>query len=212
MDDPYRLVSRVYDAVFDPMNRGLRAIGFDLLPPLPGMEVLDIGCGTGLQLERYQEGGARVHGVDPSPSMLAKARDRLGPSADLQQVDGTHLPYADDRFDVVLLTLVLHELDPPVRRAVLKEAGRVVKPEGRILIIDYHPAPRHTWKGRRTKTVITTAEILAGRRHFRNYRRYLAEGGLQPLWSEAGLVSSKRILVGGGNFAVHLLRRGREGA
>ncbi len=68
--DAYRHVARWYDRIFGGMNAGLRGIGLKMFPPREGMEVLDVGCGTGIQLAGYQHAGCRVTGIDTSPAML----------------------------------------------------------------------------------------------------------------------------------------------
>jgi len=52
--DAYRRVARWYDSIFGRLNAGLRGLGLKMLPPREGMDVLDVGCGTGIQLASYQ--------------------------------------------------------------------------------------------------------------------------------------------------------------
>ncbi len=66
--------------------------------------------------------------------------------------------------------LVIHEMEHPIRLAVLDEIKRVLKPDGRILLIDFDPGPVEFFEGWRTKAIILLSEIAAGREHFRNYR------------------------------------------
>ena len=53
--DAYRHVARWYDRMFGGMHAGLRGIGLKMFPPREGMEVLDAGCGTGIQLAAYRK-------------------------------------------------------------------------------------------------------------------------------------------------------------
>ena len=131
-NDPYRRVAHWYDTLFQPMNAALLSIGLKLYPPAADMKVLDVGCGTGAQLARYQKAGCEVYGIDPSPSMLTIAQKRLGENAELCLGSAVQMPFADNMFDLVTATLVLHELEPTVRDAVLTEMGRVVKKNGRL--------------------------------------------------------------------------------
>ena len=81
--DNYRRLARWQDAALEPLNAPLRDIAVGMVSPRPGMRVLDVGCGTGTQLARYVAAGCLVAGVDVSPAMLGRARERLGESADL---------------------------------------------------------------------------------------------------------------------------------
>jgi ubiquinone/menaquinone biosynthesis C-methylase UbiE len=169
------------------------------------MKVLDIGCGTGAQLVQYQKVMCQVFGVDMSPSMLKRAKLKLGERADIRQADATKLPFPDNHFDMVLLTTVLHEMAPLVRLRVLNEARRVLKESGRILIIDFHPGPLKGVKGRIIKIVINIAELFAGREHFKNSRQYLASGGIPALIDECKLEIEDYKIVSRGNFGIFVV-------
>ena len=120
--DAYRRAARRYDQLFGRLNAGLRGLALKMFPPREGMDVLDVGCGTGLQLAGYQQARCHVSGIDASPAMLTVARRRLGDNASLQLGDATRLPYPDRAFDLVLASTVLHEMSPAARRAA---AGRI---------------------------------------------------------------------------------------
>lgn len=144
---------RVYDLLVLLLTRGRdRAYREDLLnlaSVAPGDRVLDIGCGTGTQAiatwRRTQPGGSVV-GVDISRNMLAvacgKAR-RAGFDIAFQHADAAQLPFEDDRFDVVTITTVLHMVPESRHRLSLREASRVLRRGGRLLLIDYAGDPGH---------------------------------------------------------------------
>ena len=100
---------------------------------------LDIGTGTGRMLELLAPYVARGVGVDESQEMLSIARDRLKdvPHCQLRLGDVYRLPFPDHEFDAALFHQVLHYLDDPA--AALREASRVLRPGGRMLIIDFAP-------------------------------------------------------------------------
>ena len=203
--DAYKRIAKRYDALFEPLNSGLRAIGMRMYPPTEGMSVLDVGCGTGIHLERYQKAGCNVSGIDQSPAMLHVARNRLGEAANLYEGDASKMPYADNEFDLIIMTNVLHEMPVAVRSAVIAEEKRVLKEDGRILLIDFHPGPIRPLKGWLYKSIITFAEIGAGREHFKNYRDFIANNGLPELILNHGLSVDKEKIVSGGNIALFLL-------
>lgn len=208
--DPYKIISRFYDRVFEPLNRGLRAIGIKMFPPNKTTKVLDVGCGTGAHLELYQKMGCEVFGIDLSPSMIQLARLKLGEAASLYLGDASNMPFSDKTFDIIIISTVLHEMPPPVRSAVIGESKRVLAENGRILLIDFHPGPIKPLKGWISKCIIGLAERFAGGEHFRNYRDFMANHGLVGLISVHGLEVDKRKIVSGGNIAIFLLRKSGE--
>lgn len=99
----------------------------------PGMEVLEVGCGTGRTACRIARLGCKVKAVDSHPLMLAKARKRMeaeGVQVDWVQGDITSLPFADNRFDRIVVESVTIFTDAP--RAIA-EYFRVLKPGGLLL-------------------------------------------------------------------------------
>lgn len=100
--------------------------------------VLDVGCGTGVLtrvLARRSDVGDIV-GVDPAPSLLAKARELASalPNVAFQEADGRNLPFADAIFDVVVFDSTLSHVPEPER--ALAEAYRVLRPAGWLAAFD----------------------------------------------------------------------------
>ena len=103
-----------------------------------GLEVLDAGCGSGPLAEALRAKGAVVSGFDLSPAMVELARDRLGEDADVRVADlGAPLPYPDDTFDLVVVSLALHYVEDWA--SALTELRRVLKPGGRLTVSIIHP-------------------------------------------------------------------------
>ena len=104
-----------------------------------GRRILDAGCGSGPLAEALREKGAVVSGFDASAAMVDLARQRLGGDADVRVADlGEPLPFADDEFDVVVASLVLHYLQDWA--GPLTELRRVLKPGGRLIVSVIHPS------------------------------------------------------------------------
>ncbi|MFB7576385.1 class I SAM-dependent methyltransferase [Streptomyces sp. NPDC056165] len=103
-----------------------------------GRRILDAGCGSGALFAALRDRGAIVSGFDTSAGMLELARQRLGDGADLQVADlGSPLPYADDTFDDVAASLVLHYLED--WGPALAELRRILRPGGRLIASVDHP-------------------------------------------------------------------------
>lgn len=211
-EDPYAKTAKGYDSVVEPFVRKLRTIGMKMFPLHRGVSVLDVGCGTGTHLDIYQKTGCRVFGIDSSPAMLDVAQMKLAGRAKLHLGDASRMPFPDESFDLVQAVLVLHEMPAPIRSLVVDEAKRVMKKNGRFLVIDYHPVSVQLPTGWPYKIVITLLEILAGWEHFRNYRDFIASGGLLPLIAQNGLQVDKRRVVGGGTLGLYLLSRSMRAA
>jgi ubiquinone/menaquinone biosynthesis C-methylase UbiE/DNA-binding transcriptional ArsR family regulator len=102
----------------------------------------DLGCGTGQVCEAIAPHVARVVAVDGSREMLHAARERLRAQSNVELRRGSleRLPLDDQVLDAALLVLVLHYLPDPAR--ALAEAHRVLKPGGRLLVVDMQPHER----------------------------------------------------------------------
>jgi ubiquinone/menaquinone biosynthesis C-methylase UbiE/DNA-binding transcriptional ArsR family regulator len=115
----------------------------------------DLGCGTGALLPLVAPHVARVIGVDGSEEMLSAARARAAhfDNVDLRAGSLESLPLADASLDAATLMLVLHHLPAPA--VALAEAARVLRPGGRLLIVDMAPHEHeeyrqqmgHVWLG-----------------------------------------------------------------
>jgi len=110
-----------------------------------GARVLDVGTGTGLAALRQaaEDPSGQVVGVDPTPEMLAQAvrnthELQLADRVRLVQAEGTALPYPDRTFDAVISSLALHHTDVS---AALDDMLRVLKPSGRVIIMDMGAPP-----------------------------------------------------------------------
>jgi SAM-dependent methyltransferase len=103
-----------------------------------GRRILDAGCGSGPLFATLRDRGAIVTGFDASAGMLALARRRLGPDADLHVAElGSPLSFPDGAFDDVVASLVLHYLED--WGPALAELRRVLKPGGRLIVSVDHP-------------------------------------------------------------------------
>lgn len=151
-------------------------------------QVLEVAIGTGRNLPRYPA-GVTIAGIELSPAMLALARQRaadLGRDVDLSEGDAEHLPFGDASFDTVVCALSLCTIPSPA--AAVAEMRRVLRPGGRLLLLDHTGS---TWPPvYAAQWLLERVTIRAAGEHFT--RRQL------PLVKAAGfqIVENERLMAG----------------
>lgn len=138
----------VYDVTFGKITHAGRRAAVEYINARDG-DVLEVGVGTGLSLERYAP-HLRVTGVDYSPAMLRKARARvaregLSHVTALRRMDARTLGFPDASFDTVAAMHVLSVVPEPER--VMAEIARVLRPGGQVVITNHFKHERGVWAG-----------------------------------------------------------------
>lgn len=128
----------VYDLVFGELLAPGRRQAIDVINRREG-SVLEVGVGTGISLPQYRP-HLRVTGIDLSPEMLAKARERverhgLDNVEALLEMDAANMTLENDSFDVVVAMYVLTAVPDPA--AVMRECERVCRPGGEVLVLNH---------------------------------------------------------------------------
>ncbi|KRE60901.1 class I SAM-dependent methyltransferase [Nostocoides sp. Soil756] len=126
---------------------GVIDTSLDALHPLPGADLLDVGCGTGFHLPRFAERGARVVGAEPHLPLVSRAVARVadaGSSARVVAAGAEALPLADASVDVVHARWAY--FFGPGCEPGLAEAARVLRPGGLLAVVD-NDATRSTFGG-----------------------------------------------------------------
>ena len=141
--------ARYYDLVLGVLSLGrekkFRRAALDIVSIEPGMNILDVGCGTGsLAVAAKQKQGLEgtVVGIDPSSNMIDLALKKADNAAvDIEFRVGVieDLEFDDDKFDLVLSSLMMHHLTDGLKEIGLQEIRRVLKPGGTLLIIELDP-------------------------------------------------------------------------
>ncbi|HET9677660.1 MAG TPA: class I SAM-dependent methyltransferase [Solirubrobacterales bacterium] len=133
-----RLFSALYDSGLKASeDAGLREMRHELLAQAQG-RVLELGAGTGLNLEHYPEAIESLTLVEPDPHMTKRLREKLAQSnraAEVVEAPAEELPFPDDSFDTAAVTLVLCTV--PDQSAALVEIRRILKPDGQLLFLEH---------------------------------------------------------------------------
>jgi ubiquinone/menaquinone biosynthesis C-methylase UbiE len=182
-NDEYQLAAPVYDFFVEPMARRIRRDILKILASCDCRRVLDLCCGTGKQASLLASAGHRVIGLDLSSAMLAKASRNRAAHLDWVLGDAEILGFENGAFDAGVVSFALHEKPRQSARHMLRELQRVLRTGARLLIVDFD-VPRYA-RSRIAHKLISRIERAAGRRHFRNYRAFLRDGGLAPLLAAA---------------------------
>ncbi|HEX2702627.1 MAG TPA: ubiquinone/menaquinone biosynthesis methyltransferase [Solirubrobacteraceae bacterium] len=172
------------------------------IAPRPGERVLDVATGTGLVAMALARSGCEVVAIDQSESMLSVARAQLARASDLAgrvrfvTGEAERLPFEDGEFDAVSFTYLLRYVDD--RSATLRELARVLKPGGRIGMVEFGVPPqsllRALWRVH-TRTFLpllgrlaSPAWVEAGRFLGPSIEQlYVREPDLAALWRASGI-------------------------
>jgi phosphatidylethanolamine/phosphatidyl-N-methylethanolamine N-methyltransferase len=134
----YNRYSGFYDLIFGKIFHSGREKAPELLKLQPGMQLLEVGIGTGLSIPQLPR-SCSITGVDLSQKMLLEAEKRLKKlgrtNVSLHKMDATSMRFADDSFDRVLAAYFISTVPDPV--AVVREMKRVCKPGGYLVFLNH---------------------------------------------------------------------------
>jgi ubiquinone/menaquinone biosynthesis C-methylase UbiE len=135
-------MGRLFAALYDIVGKGSEEAGMreERRQLVAGAEgaTIEIGAGTGLNLQHYPEGVTRLVLSEPDRHMRRRLERRaaeLRPDAEVVDAGADKLPFADGTFDTAVVTLVLCSV--PDQEAALGEIARVLKPNGRLLFLEH---------------------------------------------------------------------------
>lgn len=138
----YDFLTPFYDGILNLIGFGdqQREKIVKLLELKPGEKLLDVGCGTGSLLKAAK----RLHpdnemtGIDIDKKVLEIAKRKLvSTGIQLVNTGAENLPFPEKSFDAVVSTLIFHHLPAAIKRKALLEIKRVLKPDGRFLLVDF---------------------------------------------------------------------------
>lgn len=172
----YTLIAPVYDLLVRRFSQNIRKSSLQRLGDVSDQSILLPGIGTGLDIPHLPL-AAHYTGMDLTPAMLKRAELQIpeGLNMELQTGDAMAMPFADNQFDCVVMHLILAVVPQPQK--ALAEAARVVKPGGRILILDKFLKPNEgAWLKRAispimgriaTRTDVVFEQLLQGLPHLK---------------------------------------------
>jgi demethylmenaquinone methyltransferase/2-methoxy-6-polyprenyl-1,4-benzoquinol methylase len=168
--------------------------------------ILDVCCGTGHQVKLLRKDGFDAMGVDLNEDMLRQSgKGFITPPC--RKEDASALDIPDNRFDMSTTTLSLHETSPMIAEAIVSEMIRVTKPDGYLLLIDYELTDRTSTLSHR---LVTFVERLVGGDHYRNFRKYNSNGGLEKLAESEKLESEKEYIFRQHGLVMKLLKVNKQ--
>jgi len=159
---------------------------FELLNPMRGRRVLDIGCGHGIGLKALHNAGLEVTGLDPSPYMLDIARMQLGHRTDLHRGVAEDLPFDDNAFHYACIVKTLEFVDLPEK--ALEEAFRVTRERVYIGLVNRRALGAKPDKSKGLPALFCDHAHFLGLRKLKRMIRHLAGNvpvAFQSLWCPA---------------------------
>lgn len=168
----YSLLAPIYDPIVSAATRPMRQRSLARLGDINGKRILIVGVGSGLDIPHLPQGAEYV-GVDLTPAMLKKAHKQLNRRPDLtlelKLGNALELDFDEAEFDIVIMHLILAVV--PKSAVALQQVQRVLKPGGKVLILDKFLKPGQWALGRRliniplqfmaTRTDVVFEEVLA---------------------------------------------------
>src|SRR5438270_2810769 len=162
--DLFNIWAQVYDEQPNPLLAVEQRFLSRMLPDIAGLDVLDVGCGTGRLLQLLaSHRPASLVGVDTSPEMLQRASAKLGTKSTLHLGSCTALPVPSAIADLILASFVLSYLDSI--EAFARELHRVARPGANIFLTDMHPDTANSLNWKRSFKANDAEENLRVRTH-----------------------------------------------
>lgn len=202
--DHYDRLAAIYDLFLEPLVRRIRRDMRAWILNQESQAVLDVCCGTGKQLTYFPD-DFPIWGVDLSSAMLSQARRQTHRRC--VQGDATRLPFPDRKFDLVLSQFALHEKDRPTLEAELIDIARVLRPDGRLTVLDFAEPPDRRFLTRLLRGGIRQIERRAGDEHFVNYQDWMSRGGLAQVLPDLGWSPEAHRRYYRGNLAWMVFRK-----
>jgi phosphatidylethanolamine/phosphatidyl-N-methylethanolamine N-methyltransferase len=176
----YEKLAGVYDLTFGPTLHPGRLVAIERMAIKPGVRVLEVGVGTGINTSLYPP-KCHVTGIDLSSSMLEKARERVAReglrNVRLMEMDAANMTFADDSFDIVYAPYLISVVPDPVK--VVREMRRVCRPGGRIIVLNHFRSANRILSA--MERAISPLTVHIGFKSDLDLPGFLAQADLQPV-------------------------------
>ena len=170
MKSEYDFIAKIYDPVLYLVLKPIRIAVMNVLLKYKEKSILDLCCGTGNQLKLLSRNGFKdLHCLDISNPMLEIAR-KNDSRIKIYNEDATKTNFENESFDIVLISFALHKKDRSTQESFIKEAHRLIKKDGFILIVDYNFDNK---TAKLVKIGINIIERIAGKEHYNNFKGYI---------------------------------------
>ncbi|MCK5148326.1 class I SAM-dependent methyltransferase [bacterium] len=196
MRDDYSSSAKTYDPVLHLALKPIRISVMNELLEFKEKAIIDLCCGTGNQLKLLAKNGFKdLHCLDRSTAMLEIARDTDHP-LNIYNEDATQTSFENESFDIAIISFSIHEKDRNTQENFIKEAHRIIKKDGIIVVVDFVFDSQTTILA---KFMITIIERIAGKEHYNNFKSYIQNAGLSSLIKEDRFehIDDKRKLFNG---------------
>ena len=187
----YKVMSGFYDLLdviyFRKYETSPRKVVFDTIGKKDNVLDLCTGTATNAIAIAKKNPNAKIVGVDLSKDMLVVAREKVNKenlaNVRLYRMDATQMNFKDESFDKVLLSLVLHETDEELAKKIIKEAMRVMKPDGELVVTEWERSDNFI-----KKMLFIPIEILEPKPYktfvTKDHKKYFKEFGLEQVESK----------------------------
>ena len=184
----YKVMSGFYDLLdviyFRKYETSPRKVVFDTIGKKDNVLDLCTGTATNAIAIAKKNPNAKIVGVDLSKDMLVVARNKVNKenlaNVRLYRMDATQMNFKDESFDKVLLSLVLHETDEELAKKIIKEAMRVMKPDGELVVTEWERSDNFI-----KKILFIPIEILEPKPYktfvTKDHKKYFKEFGLEQV-------------------------------
>ena len=202
MKNDYAFLAKLYDPLLNLVLWQIRIAVMNELLSYKEKAILDLCCGTGIQLKLLSKNGFRnLHGLDISSPMLGVAKKNDYPIKIYNQ-DATKTGFLNESFDITILSFAIHEKDRITQENLINETHRLIKKNGFLLVVDFVFDNKTT---KFSRTTIGIIERMAGREHYNNFKRYIQIDGLSSLIpkDKFKLIKDNRNILNGVTISIY---------